>query len=214
MAGAHEDPGDFAKQSLELLSPLGPVLHRAMEPSLEEARAYFVDRQFDGYVFADLARYHTCCRLAAMALPPYVEFTRLRNNGIRFECRGATARVWKADEGGELQGPGNSKAKQEYFAQRELFSREPTQVRYAIVWEYDFATGLLIFSLACPREFDANRPWNNPDCHFYIEFPHAATEVSASPGFKSPQEQEGDIELKPKRHAGESGDKERSDTDD
>lgn len=190
---------DFAKKSLAFLAPLGPVLYRAMEPSVEEARQYLADREFDGYVFADLSRYHTCCRLESATLPEGVEFQRLQNNGIGFICNGCEVRVWKGDEDGELRGPGKSKAKQQYFEQEfMLFPPEPEQARYAIVWDYDFITGLLVFSLMCPKNFDQYRLSQKPDCHFSIEFPHAATEIHPSPAF-SETPIEGDIELQPKR---------------
>lgn len=191
---------DFANRSLTLWSPVGPILYRAMEPSAEEARQYLNGRKFDGYVFSDLTRYHTCCRLESTALPRGITFQRLQNNGISFSCDGSIARVWKADEAGELRGPGGSKIKREYFDQEFLlFSPEPSQARYAILWEYDLSTGLLTFSLACPKQFDQYKPWNNPECHFSIALPHAATGISASPAF-SEVAAENEIELKPKRN--------------
>jgi len=189
-----------------MLAPLGPILHRAMEPSVEEARTYLNGRRFDGYVFADLTRYHTCCRLEQSNLPKGIAFNRLPNNGILFHCDGSQARVWKADEGGELQGPGTSKSKQAFFDQSNLFSQDPRSYRYAIVWQYDFQTGLLTLSLACPKQYDEQRPWNNVECHFYIPFQHAAFEVSAAPEFSSPEPSVDDIDLKPRRKIQESGD--------
>jgi hypothetical protein len=191
---------EFAQKSLSLLSPLGPVIYRAMEPSIEDARKYLAEpRKFDGYVFADLTRYHTCCRLESATLPEGIKFQRLQNNGMGFNCHGSVVRVWKGDEDGELRGPGTSKTKKEYFDQEFLlFAPDPAQARYAVVWDYDFMPGLLTLSLACPKNFDQYRPWNNPDCHFYIEFPHAATEIAPSPEFSEPSP-DGDIELEPKR---------------
>ena len=195
------EPSEFAKRSLELLAPLGQVLYRAMEPSVEEARKYFEGGRIDSYVFADLARYQTVRRLETAVLPGGVEFERLPNNGISFVCCGAAVHVWKADEGGELRGPGNSKSKQQYFDQEFLlFEPDPSCAKFAIVWDYDFRTGLLTFSLACPESFDAYKPWNSPKCHFYIEFPHAATEIVPSHEF-SEISSDSDIELKPKRKA-------------
>ena len=200
------EPTDFARKSLDLLAPLGLVLHRAMEPSIEDARTYLNGRRFDGYLFSDLTRYHTTCRIEDMKLPKEILYTRLRNNGIQLFCNGCLARVWKADEGGELHGPGYSKSKRAYFDQESLFPPEdPTQFRFGIVWDYDFATGLLKFSLACPKQFDIDRPWRNPDCHFYIAFPYAAGTFEASSAFTEPQPDEDDIELKPRKKVDEAG---------
>ncbi len=170
-----------------------------MEPSIEDARAYFANRKWDGYVFADLTRYHTCCRIEEMAMPEGVKFTRLQNNGMKFECNNCEARIWKADIDGELQGPGQSKSKQAYFDQGVLFSMEPSAFRFAIVWEHDAHTGLLKLSIACPKQFDETRPWSNPECHFYLPFPHAATEIPSADKFGEVVRPENDIELMPKR---------------
>jgi hypothetical protein len=204
------EPTDFANESLSLLAPLGPILYRAMEPSIEEARDYLAGRRFDGYVFADLTRYHTCSRLEESTLPPGIVFTRLPNNGMLLRCAGSQARVWKADEGGELQGPGTSKSKQAYFVQDNLFTQDPRAFRFAILWQYDFETGLLSLSLACPKQFDEQRPWNKPECHFYIPFQHAILSVSADAAFSAEQPSE-DIDLKPKRKVQESDENERND---
>lgn len=153
------EPTDFSSRSLQLLAPLGMILHRAMEPSIEQARTYLDGRRFDGYVFSDLTRYHTTCRIDEMELPPTVKFRRLRNNGIEFVCNECLVRVWKADEDGELHGPGSSKSKRAYFDQDSLFEPDdPTQFRFGIVWDYAFDTGLLKLSLACPKLFDIERP--------------------------------------------------------
>jgi hypothetical protein len=176
-----------------------------MEPSIEEARSYLDGRRFDGYVFADLTRYHTCCRLADSILPKGIEFTRLPNNGILLQCNGSQARVWKSDEAGELQGPGTSKSKQAYFDQGNLFLQDPTAFRYAVVWRYDFQTGLLALNLACPKQYDEQKPWHNPECHFYLPFQHAALDITAGEQFTTPDAGE-DLELKPKRKIQESDD--------
>ena len=115
---------EFAKESLRILSAWANS-HRAMEPSIEDVLGYLKGRRFDGYVFADLIRYHTCSRLDEARLPKGVTFDRLSNNGILLRCEGTPARVWKADEDGELQGPGNSKSKQAYFDQDSLFWDDP-----------------------------------------------------------------------------------------
>lgn len=198
---------EFAQECLNAVSPLGTILHRAMEPSIEEARAFFSKRRFDAYVFADLCRYFTCCRLESTYLPDGITFERLRNNGMLIDCHGRTVRIWKADEDGELQGPGNSKAKREYFDQPflSLFAPDPAAVKLATVWDYDFKTGILRLSLACPKSFDTFKPWQNPDCHFYLEFPHAATDVKPSPRFQEPPAFFEDIDLKPKRKAEDVG---------
>jgi hypothetical protein len=207
----HTSPEEIAldKQALGLLAPLGPVLHRAMEPSLEIARSYFDERPecpHDPYLFSNLARYHTCLRLAGAPLPDGVTFTRLRNNGILMHCDGVLVRVWKADEDGEMQGPGASKRKQAYCTQRELFPFDARYLRYAILWDLDRSTGVLTFSLACPKSFDVYRPWASPECHFYINFPHAATEVSAASRFSKGPSSEDDIDLTPKRNIAEADD--------
>jgi hypothetical protein len=174
-----------------------------MEPSVEEALAYLKGRRFDGYLFADLVRYHTCCRLEETALPKGVAFERLPNNGMLLRCDGARARVWKADEDGELQGPGVSKSKQAYFDQEQLFWDDPRFYRFAITWQYDFDTGLLGLSLACPKQYDEERPWRNPKCHFYIPFPDAALTITAGKQFEEAGD-DGDINLRPKRAVQES----------
>jgi len=116
---------------------------------------YLANRKWDGYVFADLTRYHTVCRLDSAILPKGMKWHRLQNNGIEFTCDGSVARVWKADEDGELRGPGTSRAKKQYFDQEFLlFPPEPCQARYAIVWDYDLTDGLLSLSFACPKNFD------------------------------------------------------------
>ena len=51
------EPTAFAAKSLELLAPVGRIVHAAMEPSIEEARTYLEGKRFDGYVFSDLTRY-------------------------------------------------------------------------------------------------------------------------------------------------------------
>jgi hypothetical protein len=174
-----------------------------MEPSIEDALSYLKGRRFDGYVFADLIRYHTCSRLDEAKLPKGVTFDRLSNNGMLLRSEGTPARVWKADEDGELQGPGNSKSKQAYFDQDHLFWDDPRFYRFAILWQYDFQTGFLRLSLACPRQYDEQRPWDNPKCHFYIPFQHAALDIAAGKQFGAPGE-DGDIHLKPKRAVQES----------
>jgi hypothetical protein len=114
------------------------------------------------------------------------------------------------DEDGELQGPGTSKSKQAYFDQGNLFLQDPTAFRYAVVWRYDFQTGLLALNLACPKQYDEQKPWHNPECHFYLPFQHAALDVTASEQFTSPDAGE-DLELKPKRKIQESGDDQHDD---
>jgi hypothetical protein len=197
------------KQALDLLSPLGPVLHRAMEPGLELARGYFEehpDYPHDPYLFSNLARYHTCLHLASASLPDGVTFTRLRNNGILIRCDGILVRVWKADEDGEMHGPGTSKRKRDYCTQDFLFPVDARDLRYAVLWDLDQSTGLLTFALACPKKFDIERPWASPECHFYINFPHAATEVTAAERFSQGAAHEDDIVLKPKRKIAEADD--------
>jgi hypothetical protein len=192
------DIGEFARCSLALWGPIGPALHRAMEPSIEEARQYLENRKFDAYVFADLTRYHAVCRLETAALPDSIGFQRLQNNGIGFTCGESALRVWKADEDGELRGPGTSKSKREYFDQEFLlFPPEPSQARYVIIWDYDFTMGLLSLSLTCPKNFDVYKPWNYPQCHFLLPLPHAATSIVPSSDFSEVSTDE-DIVLEPK----------------
>jgi hypothetical protein len=177
---------------------VGKIVHAAMEPSVEEARAYLEGKRFDGYVFSDLTRYNTVTRIMQIKLPQAVRFEKLRNNGMEFLCNGCLARVWKGDEDGKLQGPGNSESKRAFFDQDSLFPPEdPTQFRFGIVWDYAFDTGLFKLALACPKLFDSERPWKNPECHFYIPFPDAATEIKAAEIFGTSAGEE--IPLTPKR---------------
>jgi hypothetical protein len=170
-----------------------------MEPSIEEARQYFEKRRFDAYVFADLARYHAACRLEKATLPTGIAFQRYQNNGIGFVCHESELRVWKADEDGELRGPGASKARKQYFDQEFLlFPPNPAQARYAIVWDYDFTNGLFSLSFACPKNFDVYRPWNNPEYHFFLPLPHAATTFVPAREFTETIA-DGDIVLEPKQ---------------
>jgi len=194
----------FAQRSLDALSPLGPILHRALEPSIEDARAYFKERRPDPYLFAHLIRYHATTRILSSPLPGEVEFHSLRNSGISFTCNGCKARVWKSDGEGELHGPGVSQSRQNYFDQPflDLVDPNPADVRYVVLWDCDAKTGLLTLTIACPKRFNEDRPWDKPECHFYTVFPHAAIAVSASPQLTNPEPLE-DLELQPKQKVSE-----------
>ena len=78
------------------------------------------------------------------------------------------------------------------------------------MWDYSASTGVLTLSLACPRNFDEYRPWQKADCHFYIDFPHAASTVIADSAFSAAPEEVEDIDLRPKRKIDESGSDEPS----
>jgi hypothetical protein len=184
-----------------------------MEPSVEEARQYLENRRFDGYVFADLTRYNTACRLEGATLPQGVTLDLRQNNSIGFVCCDSELRVWKADEDGQLRGPGTSKAKKSYFDQEFLlYPPEPSQARFAIVWDYDFTTGLLSLSLACPKNFDVYKPWDNPDCHFFLPLPHAATTIMPSPEFTDVAS-DGDIVLEPNQKTADMNEPSGKDND-
>ena len=195
---------ELAQHTLHRLAPVGSLLHRAMEPSIVEAQQFFDGRRYDDHLFASLCRYYTACRLEQRPMPADTRFRRIQNNGMIFRRKRCIAAVYKANCNGELYGPGRSKAKQQYFSQYHLFSQlaDPAQYRYAIIWEHTEAAGLLL-SIACPKSWEYFRSWQKADCHFYIEFPDAASGLKADDAFF---EEGTDIDLWPKRDAASMGD--------
>jgi hypothetical protein len=154
-----------------------------------------------------MIRYEATTRLLQFDFPQQITFNPLRNSGLEFVCNDCTARVWKADGEGELQGPGTSLARLQYFEQPfiDVINPDPTQMRYAILWDRDVETGVFHLSLACPKRANEKRPRDTPECHFYIEFPHAATSVTASPQITNPEPVE-DLELQQRQKTSEQHD--------
>jgi len=123
-------------------------------------------------------------------------------------------RICKADGDGELYGPGKSATRRSYFAQEllGLFAPEPHHLRFVILWEYSQELGLTL-SLACPKNWRRERSWQKAECHFYVEFPHAATTLAADDSFSSAVAED-EIRLLPKFKAAEIGDDELGPEDD
>lgn len=188
---------ELAKTALNRLAPIGSILHRAMEPSILEALSFFERKRYDAHLFADLCRYHTACRIESRPMPADIKFKRMQNNGMVFRCNGCFAAVYKANHNGELYGPGKSITKQQYFSQHQLFFgfADPTLYRYAIIWEHSEASGLML-SIACPKSWDYFRSWQKTNCHFYVEFPHAAETLKADDVFLNQVEDGIDLRLK------------------
>ncbi len=196
---------ELAKAVLDRLTPVGSILHRAMEPSVLDALSFFDGRRYDAHLFADLCRYHATCRIESRPMPVDIKYKRIQNNGMVFRCKGCFAAVYKANQNGELYGPGKSKTKQQYFSQHHLLLElaDPTLYRYAIIWEHSEVSGLLL-SIACPKSWEYFRSWQKTDCHFYVELPHAAETLKADDVFLN-QVEDG-IVLKPKQDVASMGD--------
>jgi hypothetical protein len=190
---------DLAQDAVKCLAPINVLLHRTMEPSGQDAMDQFNETHpYDPFVFADLFRYYTVCRINTIPRAASIRFRSLPNNGMTFQSNGCTAHVFKANSDGELYGPGKSGVKRAYFAQEErfLFAPRAQHFRYAILWDYTREAGLQL-SVTCPKTWSRAKPWQRTDCHFYVEFPHAAANIVPDEVFYgTPWE---DVELQPKQ---------------
>lgn len=163
MLSPHEQDPDL---TVARLSPLAPLLYKALEVGAIDAHGYFDERRQrpDQYLFPCLVRYHAKLVLdGAGHKAEEFEFDRrnIANNGLELSFGPYRIRILKARQG-LLPSPGASKAKRHFYHQLVLLDQTIESMNLVILWDHG-PTGLAQLQVCRPA-----RPFRYDEAPDYL----------------------------------------------